>query len=235
MIPKKIHYCWFGGNPLPPLALTCIESWKKYCPDYEIKEWNENNFDININAYVREAYKAKKWAFVSDVARLWVLVHYGGIYMDTDCELIKPIDKFLEHDAVSGFESPTQIPTALMGCRVGHPLFSELLERYYSRNFIKPNGSYNLTTNVADITEVCLEHGLILNNTSQTVKGFTLYPNDYFCPKDYKTGKLSITQNTCAIHHFNASWMPWYKKLWNSLCRKFWVFRLINTFRGRII
>ena len=114
MIPKIIHYCWFGGNPLPPLALKCIESWKKYCPDYEIKIWDESNFDININKYATEAYEAKKWAFVSDVARLWVLYNYGGIYMDTDLEVIKPLDEFLYHKAFSGFEDEVNIPTGII-------------------------------------------------------------------------------------------------------------------------
>lgn len=117
MIPKKIHYCWFGGNPLPPLAVKCIESWKKYCPDYEIKEWNESNFDLNCNEYVREAYEAKKWAFITDVVRLYAMVTEGGIYMDTDVEVLRPLDDLLVYEAVSGFETKTRIPTGLMACR----------------------------------------------------------------------------------------------------------------------
>ena len=112
MIPKKIHYCWFGGNPLPPLAVKCIESWKKYLPDYEIKEWNESNFDLNYNDYVREAYEAKKWAFITDVVRLYAMVTEGGIYMDTDVEVLKPLDELLQYDAVSGFESSSRIRQA---------------------------------------------------------------------------------------------------------------------------
>ena len=207
MIPKAIHYCWFGGNPLPPLALKCIDSWKKFCPNYEIKEWNENNFDININTYVKEAYKAKKWAFVSDYARLWALVNFGGIYMDTDCELIKPIDRFLHLEAVSGFESDQGIPTAIMGCKKGHPLFVELLERYTNRRFIKEDGSLDLTTNVSDITAACLAHGLVLNGYKQTICGFTIFPREFFCPMDWQTHKMAAhTENTHAIHHFDASW-----------------------------
>ena len=104
MIPKIIHYCWFGGNPLPELAIKCIESWKKYLPDYEIKEWNESNFDINCCAYVREAYEAKKWAFVSDYARFWILYQHGGLYFDTDVELIKSIDDLIVKGAFMGCE-----------------------------------------------------------------------------------------------------------------------------------
>ena len=123
MIPKKIHYCWFGGNPLPPLAKKCIASWKKYCPDYEIKEWNETNFDVNALAYTREAFEARKWAFITDVVRLQALVTEGGIYMDTDVEVLKPLDSLLQYEAVSGFESETQIPTGLMACRDSQPYF----------------------------------------------------------------------------------------------------------------
>lgn len=191
---------------MPPLANRCIDSWKVYCPDYEIKQWDESNFDLNYNTYVKEASEAGKWAFVSDVSRLWALVNYGGIYMDTDCELIKPIDEFLQWEAVSGFETEKEIPTALMGAQKGAPLFIELLEDYGSRNFVLQSGEFDFTTNVTIITNKLLEHGLVLNNQLQTVSGFTLYPSEYFCPKNYKTGKLEATSNTHAIHHFNASW-----------------------------
>ena len=130
MIPKIIHYCWFGGNPLSDLAQKCIDSWKKYCPDYEIKEWNESNFDLNSCDYVREAYQAKKWAFVTDYVRLYAMVTEGGIYMDTDVEVIRPLDSFLSNRAFSGFEDETNIPTGIMACEKGFPLFEELLEEY---------------------------------------------------------------------------------------------------------
>ncbi len=206
MIPKIIHYCWFGGNPLPELAQKCIESWKKYCPDYEIIEWNESNFDVNCCRYAKEAYEAKKWAFVSDVARLFALVNQGGIYMDTDVELLKPLDDFLELEAVSGFESTKNIPTGLMACRKDFLLFKEFLEWYDDKSFVMPDGRYNMTTNVTIMTDICLEHGLEPNNKKQTVSGFTLFPSEYFCPKDYETKKLNITNNTYAIHHFDGSW-----------------------------
>jgi len=206
MIPKIIHYCWFGGNPLPPLAKKCIESWEKHCSDWEIIEWNETNFDVNYNTYVRQAYEAKKWAFVSDVARLWALVNHGGVYMDTDCELLKPIDEFLKHEAVSGFEPTFKIPTAMMGCREGFPLFKEILLDYDKRAFLLPNGDFDTITNVVTMTKILLIHGLVLNNRPQTVKGFTLYPSEYFCPKNYNTGKLDVSENTYIIHHYSESW-----------------------------
>ena len=207
-IPKTIHYCWFGGNPLPEMAVSCIESWKKYCPDYEIVEWNESNFPMDYNDYVREAYEAKKWAFVSDVARLYALVSCGGVYMDTDVELIKPIDSILDYEAISGFESSGEIPTGLMACEKEHPLFVKLLEDYNGKHFLREDGSLDLTTNVTRITNVCLEYGLVLNNEEQTVGGFTLKPMDWFCPKDHFTGEIHLTDNTLAIHHFGGSWLP---------------------------
>lgn len=221
MIPKKIHYCWFGGNPLPELAQKCIASWKKYCPDYEIIEWNENNFDIHCCKYVEEAYNAKKWAFVSDVARLYALVNYGGIYMDTDVELLNSLDPFLNYEAFSGFEAMDRIPTGLMASEKGQVFFKELLDEYKSEYFIKNNGEYDLTTNVERITKQALKYGLKLNNEKQTIKGFTLFPNDYFCPKNLQTLELVITQNTIAIHHFDGSWLPDEDKLAKELFKKY--------------
>lgn len=205
-IPRKIHYCWFGGNPLPELAQKCIASWKKFCPDWEIIEWNEKNFDLNYNDYVREAYKAKKWAFVTDVVRLYALVTCGGFYMDTDVEVIRPLDGLCDYDAVSGFESETQIPTGLMACRDSHPLFREFLDDYKDAHFVKSDGSPDLTTNVTRITNICLRHGLRQDNTLQTVAGCVFLPKDYLCPKDLYTRQSHITENTYCIHHFDGSW-----------------------------
>lgn len=221
MIPKVIHYCWFGGNPLPELAQRCIASWKKYCPDYEIIEWNESNFDINCCDYVKEAYEAKKWAFVSDVARLFALVNYGGIYMDTDVEVLRPLDDFLGYEAVSGFEAKERIPTGLMACREGQPLFEELLHDYDNVHFLKADGSYDTTTNVIRITNICLKYGLRLDNTLQTVNGFTLFPYDYFCPKDFETKIITLTENTYTIHHFDGSWLSEEDKYSAKLSQKF--------------
>lgn len=206
MIPKVIHYVWFGGGSLGEKEKYCIESWKKHLPDYDIVRWDESNFDININPYCKEAYEEKKWAFASDFARLWVLVHFGGIYMDTDVEVLKPLDSFLGHKAFSGFETPKDIPTGIMACEKEFPLFKELLSGYDERHFIKNDGTYDLTTNVVAITQYCLNHGLRLDNSYQVVNDFALYPNDYFCPKSYRTGEILLTERTCTIHHFNSSW-----------------------------
>lgn len=233
MILKKIHYCWFGGNPLPELAQKCIASWKKYCPDYEIIEWNESNFDVNCCDYVREAYEAKKWAFVSDVARLYALVHHGGIYMDTDVEVLRSLDDLLVYEAFSGFESKDRIPTGLMACREGQPLFVELLHDYDNAHFLKSDGSYDTTTNVTRITNICLKYGLRLDNTLQTVNGFTLFPYDYFCPKDVETKVLTITDNTYVIHHFDGSWLTEEDKYRAELNRKYKKI-LPNTMAGYV-
>lgn len=206
MIPKKIHYCWFGGNPLPELAIKCIESWKKYCPDYEIIEWNEKNFDLNSNQYVKEAFECKKWAFITDYVRLHAMVTQGGIYMDTDVEVLKNLDSFLENKAFSGFEREDAIPTGIMASEKDFPLFKELLLDYEDRKFLNENGEMDLTTNVTTITNICLNHGLELNNQKQTIKDFTLYPKDVFCPKSYETGIINCTENTYTIHHFSGSW-----------------------------
>ena len=219
MIPKKIHYVWFGGNPLTPLAEKCIASWKQVCPDYEIVRWDETNFDISLNRYCREAIESKKWAFASDYARLWILVNEGGIYMDTDVQLLKPLDDFLFEEAFSGFEAVDRIPTGLMASEAGQDLFVKLLHDYDDRSFIKTDGSCDLTTNVTAITRACIERGLVLNGQKQTVDGFTLYPSDYFCPKDWLTKEINLTENSCAIHHFDGSWADSGTKLKHKIMR----------------
>ena len=220
-IPKIIHFCWFGGNPLPPLARKCIASWKKHCPDYKIIKWDEKSFDINFNDYVREAYEAKKWAFVSDVARLYALVNFGGVYMDTDVEVIKPIDPLLGYEAVSGFESDTRISTSLMAARKGQPFMKELLEQYDTASFKDSADDLSSATNVIRITNTCLKYGFVPNNKKQTVKGFTILPKDYLCPKDQDTAIVNITDNTLVIHHFNGSWLSKKDRCWIEFDQKF--------------
>lgn len=233
MIPKTIHYCWFGGNPLPPLAVKCIKSWEKYCPDYEIIEWNESNFDIDAAPlYVRQARDAKKWAFVTDYVRLYVLTTYGGVYMDTDVEVVKSLDPYLDHAAFSGFENEVRVPTGIMACEKEFPLFTELLLYYDTASFLKKDGSPDVTTNVDIITKILLQRGLVLNNQYQEIDGFALYPNDYFCPLSYSTGKLKKTGRTVTIHWFNGSWKtPEQMERYKTRRRKN---RIKETFRGPI-
>lgn len=206
-IPKVIHYCWFGKGEKPKLAKKCIKSWKKYLPDYEIIEWNEENFDINSNQYVKEAYESKKYAFVSDYVRLYALCNYGGIYMDTDVEVIKSLDEFLVHDAFSGFESLQDAMTGIMGCKKNFNLFKEFLDYYTDRSFIKENEELDTTTNVRIMNNILNKCGLISNNELQTVNGLTIYPKTYFCPLSFNSIESEFSNNTYTIHHFSGSWM----------------------------
>lgn len=209
-IPKIIHYCWFGKAKKPYLVRRCLHSWKKHLPDYQIIEWNEENFDINYYTFAKQAYLHKKYAFVSDVVRLHVLENYGGIYMDTDIEITKHLDKFLKNSAFSGFENNSFIQTALIGAVPKHPWISNLLETYRNREFITPSGGLDLTPNTRIFTEVSInEYGLITGNQEQVMKDYIhIYPSDYFCPKSWETKKIKITANTHAIHHFDGSWLP---------------------------
>lgn len=206
-IPKIIHYCWFGGKPKPELAEKCIQSWKKFCPDYEILEWNEHNFDISAAPkYVRQAYQQKRWAFVSDYVRLKALTEMGGVYMDTDVEIIKTLDPYLKHRAFAGFEDEKSIQTGLLACEKDFPLFLSFLEYYSTAEFIREDGSVDTTTNVQILSEICKNHGFIPNGQYQQVEGLTVYPKDVFCPVEYDTMKLKKTRRTVTIHWFSGSW-----------------------------
>lgn len=221
-IPKKIHYCWFGRGTLPEVSQKYIDSWKKYCPDYEIKEWNEDNFDISCNRYVKEAYDSKKFAFVTDYVRLFALYNEGGIYMDTDVEVLKPLDVFLKHKAFSSFENNDSIPTGLMASEKGGEWVKNLLDEYENMSFIKEDGSMDLTTNVIRITNLTERmYGLIRKSSYQDLGVLTLYPHEYFCPKDWDSGNIYLTDNTYAIHHFNGSWQTDREKKYINLRRKY--------------
>lgn len=220
MIPKIIHYCWFGGNPKPESVIKFIESWHKYCPDYEFREWNETNFDINENNYCKEAYEAKKWAFVTDYVRLKALYEYGGIYMDTDVEVVKPLDPLLKYDAFSGYESNTRILTGTMASCKQNEWIEMFLKNYDHRHFKDANGKLDLTTNVEVITQLTRERYQL--NLDGTLKFFAnnmvILPFDYLCAKDLSTGEIKKTVNTYTIHHFTSSWLSKetqeYKKLY---------------------
>lgn len=206
-IPKVIHYCWFGRGTLPKLAEKCIKSWEKYCPDYEIVCHNEDNFDINQNKYAREAYDAGKWAFVSDYVRLKVLFDEGGIYFDTDVELIKPIDKLIEKGGFMGFDDNGVISTGLgFACEKGNELVGILLKDYDDISFKLPDGSLDMTPCPDRNTKTMVELGFDTSNQNQIFMGIQVLPEDYLCPVNYYTGKKTITKNTYSIHHFCASW-----------------------------
>jgi mannosyltransferase OCH1-like enzyme len=234
MIPKIIHYCWFGRNPLPPFAIKCIESWKKYLPEYEIKEWNEDNFDVNIIPYTKEAYETKKYAFVSDYARFWILYNYGGLYFDTDVEVIKNMDDIIVRGPFMGCEkdaSDTTVASVVpgldlgvnpglgLGVNPGLGLYKELLNEYAKLHFINSDGSLNQKTIVAYTSEILCRHGLKHTNQIQECAGVWIYPKEYFCPIDYNSGKKELTINTRTIHHYSATWKTSKQKYKHQLVR----------------
>ena len=208
-IPKIIHYCWFGGKGLPESAEKCIDSWKKFFPDYEIKEWNESNFDINYCDYTKEAYEAKKWAFVSDVARFKILHENGGLYFDTDVEVIKPFDDIISSGAFMGVESDkdcTVAPGLGLGVEAGNQFYKEMLDLYCKRHFKLKDGNFDTTTIVHYTTSKMKSYGLKKSMYVQKVCDINIYPKRFFNPKGGVDGKLVITEETYSIHHYDASW-----------------------------
>ncbi len=215
MIPKIIHYCWFGRNPLPPEAEKCIASWRKYLPDYEIKEWNEDNFDVNIIPYTAEAYEVGKYAFVSDYARFWILYKYGGVYFDTDVEVIRPMDDILAKGNFMGFETDPDgkirnvmsvNPGLGLGVNPGLSLMKKMLDMYEGRHFVYEQVMKNQITVVHIATQVLQNCGLRPIQGIQEVAGVWVFPSEYFCPIKVTTGRMHITDNTRTIHHYAGTW-----------------------------
>lgn len=224
MIPKIIHYCWFGGKPLPKKAEKCIESWRKYMPNYEIKRWDETTFDVNIIPYTREAYQAGKYAFVSDYARFWVIYKYGGIYFDTDVEVIASMEEIIGKGSFLGVECQnadkiTVNPGLGFGAVAGLDAIKDLLTQYEGLHFINTDGSISYKNIVEITSEYLLNHGMINTECCQNCAGFTIYPVDYFCPISFETRQLKITPNTRTIHHFAESWVPRSTRFKNAIGR----------------
>lgn len=218
MIPKKIHYCWFGQNPLPESAARCIQSWKKNCPDYEIIKWDEGNCDLEINDFVAEAAKAKKWAFVSDYFRLKIIEEHGGIYFDVDVELLRSLDKLLTLEGFMGFElgADHNINTGHgFGARPNHPLIEHLRKKYEMLSFRLADGSFDTTPCPVRDTRVLVSLGLQRNNKKQKIMGITFFPAEYFSPRSF-FGEEHFTDNTYSIHHYHASWADDYRKKINE-------------------
>lgn len=211
-IPKIIHYCWVGGNPKPQSVLYCIESWKRCCPDYEIREWNETNYDFTKNEYMRQAYEAKKWGFVPDYARLDIVYQHGGIYLDTDVEMVRSFDSLLEHESFFGFED-TGGGENYVNCGHGfgavphHEAIRKLRDHYESLSFANEDGTLNLLPSPYYTTQSLRLLGLAQENRDQTLDGIQVYASDVLCPKNFRTGKLRRTERTVSIHHFSASWV----------------------------
>jgi len=239
MIPKKIHYCWFGKAPLTEEAKKCINSWKKFMPDYEIIRWDESNFDIGFCNYTQQAYECKKWAFVSDVARFYILYNHGGIYFDTDVELIKSLEPILLKGGFMGAENFVDKiaegqsqkiaiapglglavnPGLGLAVNPGLGLYKEILSYYENVDFLDKTGKFNNKTIVHITTEILKKHGLKDINEIQKIDQISIYPNEYFCPLDQDTGKLVITDNTYSIHWYSASWQSNYSKIKTKIKR----------------
>lgn len=205
---KIIHYCWFGGKKKPSKLKYYIKTWKKYLPDYEIMEWNESNFDVNMFDFTKEAYKNKKWAFVSDVARVYALKEYGGIYFDTDVEIIKNVDFILDNEIWLGREDENYLATAMFGVKEAHNKHIEDIFNFYKDLKFDANDVYKYT-NPKIFTKHFEKYGLKKGNTNQVLDGdIHIYAKDYFNPKSYDGKNNTFSNNTCIVHHFDATWTP---------------------------
>ena len=208
-IPKIIHYCWFGGNEKPEIVKKCIESWKKYMPDYEIKEWNESNYDCLKNRYIKEAYNSKKWAFVSDYARFDILYLYGGIYFDTDVELLKSIPhEILANKAFTCTEPTGKVnPGLIFACEKNNFIAKKMIDTYNQDSFLDDKKNPICKTVNAYITEILYRYGYEEKNKLQKVNDLVIYPSEYFCGFDLDIMEKDITQNTISVHHYSGTWI----------------------------
>lgn len=215
MIPKIIHYCWFGRNKKNDVIKHCIESWHKFLPDYKVVEWNEDNFDVFSNRYTKSAYQQKKWAYVSDYVRMYALYKYGGIYLDTDVEMVRSLPiEYLKFSSFAGIEDDSFLvnPGLIYACHAENQLVGELLNSYNKDSFKNSSVSRIETINMR-LTSILEEKGYIRKNKKQKVEGLTIFPVEYFCAYDAKRRVKKITENTICFHHYAASWVPWYMKV----------------------
>ena len=209
MLPKIIHYCWFGRGEKPVLAQKCIDSWRKFCPDFEIREWNEDNCDYLTMPFMMEAYAAKKYAFVSDVMRLIVLEQYGGVYFDTDVELVRDLAPLMDDEGFIGFENDQYVNSGQgIAAMPHHPVVQAMIEEYRKLHFTSADGTINAVGCPHLNTDVMERYGLVRNGKEQRVAGIHVYPAEFFNPLDSVTGKLTKTENTYSIHWYSMSWLP---------------------------
>lgn len=207
MIPKIINYCWFGGKPLPQSVKHNIETWEKFCPEYQIVQWNEKNFDINKFNFSQQAYDRGKWAFVSDVARLEIVYENGGIYLDTDVELLQSLDDFLKFSCFLACEDEFSINTGLgFGAERHNSFLKENLDSYKNINFLDSNGNENLITCVEITTGILARRGFKATNQVQQIQNSVIFPTDFFCPQRYGSEKVNIQPNTVSWHHYDSTW-----------------------------
>lgn len=227
MIPKIIHYCWFGNNDKPDSVKYCIESWRKHCGDYQIIEWNENNYDVTSTDYIKQAYNKKRWAFVADYVRLDVVEKYGGIYLDTDVELIRNIDFLLHDRAFIGFErieDSTQLPVVNTGQGFGSEphgvAVSEMKKIYDKEKFINSEGQENLVPCTQKNTKALLHLGMVQEDKEQSLKDIHVYSSEYFSPKAWNSNAIHVSNLTCSIHHYSSTWLTQEEKKKRKKLRK---------------
>jgi Mannosyltransferase OCH1 and related enzymes len=214
-----------GENPIPTQDQKYIDGWKRLCPDYEFKLWNEKNYDVTKNEYMYQAYLHKKWGFVPDYLRLDIIYQYGGIYLDTDVELVKPFDELLDNEGFAGFEKgyDNNINLALglgLGSVPHNRIIKAMLDDYSDRKFLRDDGTLDLTPSPQIQTQVLIKHGLELADCKQNIDSFTVYPSEYFCPMNYYTGEIELTLNTVSIHHYHASWVIEVDKVRDEIRKK---------------
>lgn len=220
MIPRTIHYCWFGHGEMPQLAKDCIASWHKFMPDWEYKLWSEENFDVNSTPYTAEAYEAKRYAFVTDYVRLYAMKTDGGVYMDTDVEILKPLDDLLQLKAFTGYEGSKHKPpvTGLMASEAGGEWVTEQLNAYNGLHFLRKDGTLDITTNTQRIMAIMKADGFVCDGQKRQYKDLTVFPSEYFCPHQ-TTGEYLLTENTYCNHHFMGSWNDKKNAGWKGLIR----------------
>lgn len=220
-IPQIIHYCWFGKGKKTKLMIKCMKTWSKFFPDYKFIEWNEDNFNINSNKYVKEAYKNKKYAFVSDYVRLYALYNYGGIYLDTDIEIVKGFIDIIKDRDIYAFEKNDLIMTGVMIARKKSKIIEKFMKMYDNLKFVNDDGTFNLIPNTYRLTEILKEYGLICNNKKQTLENniADIYPIEYFCAYDMDNSYFIPTENTYTIHHYDGSWTSNKQKIQKKLKR----------------
>lgn len=244
MIPKVIHYCWFGGKELPSLAVKCIKSWQKYLPDYEIRRWDESNFDVNAIPYTAEAYRQGKYAFVSDYARFWILYNHGGIYFDTDVEVLRPMNHILEKGAFFARENCDFAKNICVNPGLGlaldkhHPILRDFLDIYAGETFVNPDTNPEGKTIVEYASDYFSRRGITREQVIQELDGVTVYPEEYFSPLNAVTGRTRKTAKTVAIHHYSASWASPKKRLKGKIKRlmgqrfSLWVINTKSRLKG---
>lgn len=227
MVPKIIHYCWFGGAKHPKLMKKCIKSWQRILPDYELRIWTEDTFDISKSVnYVQEAHQQKKYAFVSDYVRLYALYNYGGVYLDTDVEVLKDFSQLFKTETTFGFEDVGKISTAFIAVEPRVMWIKELLDIYAQRSFVLPDGRNDQTTNVEFISKYLADKNVDMQKECIDEEHLTIYPSEYFSPRSWASGKYEITNNTYTVHYFAGTWHSPYTRFLTKFFPNSWVAKI---------